>query len=165
MVEDTCRGVVFDLDETLVDTSPLSGLREERNWRGAVQRLHLTHVYPNIRETLQYLREHAIPWAVVTTSVSYYARSVLDHHGIDCHELIAYHDVEPKPSPAPICLAIERLGVACANSLGVGDSEYDLKAYRAAGIQALGAGWTSDLWDGEWDSVLHDPGDLVDLLQ
>ena len=42
-----------------------------------------------------------------------------------------------KPDPAPLLAIAERLGVAPADSLYVGDSDADVKAARAAGIPVM----------------------------
>jgi pyrophosphatase PpaX len=46
-----------------------------------------------------------------------------------------------KPDPAPLHLALERLGVAASDAAYVGDSPYDMQAARAAGLYAVGVTW------------------------
>jgi len=46
-----------------------------------------------------------------------------------------------KPDPAPLLLALERLGVDAADAAYVGDSPFDMQAARAAGLYAVGVSW------------------------
>ena len=48
---------------------------------------------------------------------------------------------EHKPHPAPLLLAIERLGVRPEDAAYVGDSPFDMQAARAAGLRAVGVSW------------------------
>jgi pyrophosphatase PpaX len=46
-----------------------------------------------------------------------------------------------KPDPAPLLLALERLGAAAEDAAYVGDSPFDMQAARAAGLYAVGVSW------------------------
>ena len=46
-----------------------------------------------------------------------------------------------KPDPAPLLLAAQRLGVAPADTVYVGDSVVDVQAATAAGMPAIGVTW------------------------
>ncbi|MDX6565677.1 MAG: pyrophosphatase PpaX [Gaiellales bacterium] len=46
-----------------------------------------------------------------------------------------------KPDPAPLMLALERLGVAPGDAAYVGDSPFDMQAAKAAGLYAIGVSW------------------------
>jgi len=48
---------------------------------------------------------------------------------------------EHKPHPAPLLLALERLGASADEAAYVGDSPFDMQAARAAGLYAVGVGW------------------------
>lgn len=47
----------------------------------------------------------------------------------------------PKPDPAPVRIALERLGVPADRAVMVGDTEVDVIAAKAAGVTAIGVGW------------------------
>jgi pyrophosphatase PpaX len=57
-----------------------------------------------------------------------------------------------KPDPAPLRLALERLGVRAEDAAYVGDSPFDMQAARAAGLFAIGVAWGG----------IHSPDALVD---
>ena len=46
-----------------------------------------------------------------------------------------------KPDPAPILLALERLGVSADESAYVGDAPFDVAAAKAAGVHAVAVTW------------------------
>jgi pyrophosphatase PpaX len=46
-----------------------------------------------------------------------------------------------KPDPAPLLLALERLGARASEAAYVGDSPYDMQAARAGGLYAVGVTW------------------------
>jgi pyrophosphatase PpaX len=46
-----------------------------------------------------------------------------------------------KPSPDPILAAVDRLGVAPAEAAYVGDSPFDVRAAKAAGVFAVAVAW------------------------
>jgi len=46
-----------------------------------------------------------------------------------------------KPDPAPLRLALERLGAQASDAAYVGDSPYDMQAARAGGLHSVGVTW------------------------
>jgi pyrophosphatase PpaX len=56
--------------------------------------------------------------------------------------VVASEDTERhKPDPAPLLLALERLGARPGEAAYVGDSPFDVRAAKAAGIFAVAVGW------------------------
>lgn len=157
------KGVVFDLDDTLVDTSAIRPLRNARRWKEAVRWLHETRLFVGIDAPIRGLSERGISRAVVPTAVSFYADQVIARHRLGPVPLVAYHDATPKPSPAPVVLALQRSSLQPSEVIGVGDAETDLIAYRAAGVRAVGAGWSPILHARPWDVVVARPLDVLGL--
>jgi HAD superfamily hydrolase (TIGR01549 family) len=48
---------------------------------------------------------------------------------------------EHKPHPAPLLLALERLGARPGEAAYVGDSPFDMQAAKSAGVFAVGVSW------------------------
>jgi pyrophosphatase PpaX len=74
---------------------------------------------------------------------------------------------EHKPHPAPLLLALERLGAEARDAAYVGDSPFDMQAANAAGVHAIGVSWgrihgPEKLTDA--DVVVHHAHELLDLL-
>ena len=72
-----------------------------------------------------------------------------------------------KPHPEPILLALERLGAAPEDAAYVGDSPFDARAARAAGVFAVGVTWGRMFGRdqlGDADLVVDTPEELVGVL-
>ena len=72
-----------------------------------------------------------------------------------------------KPHPAPLLLALERLGASPEDAAYVGDSPFDMQAAKAAGLYAIGVSWgrihTADKL-GDADVIVHSAEELLELL-
>jgi pyrophosphatase PpaX len=72
-----------------------------------------------------------------------------------------------KPHPAPLLLALDRLGASPEDAAYVGDSPFDMQAAKAAGLYAIGVSWgrihtAEKLTDA--DVVVHRAEELLDLV-
>ncbi|MEM0362232.1 MAG: HAD family phosphatase [Sulfolobaceae archaeon] len=89
-------------------------------------------------EIVTYLKRKGIYVAVVTSSMKISATQVLKIIGIEPDVLISGDDVSRgKPDPMPVLEALRRLGVKANDSIGVGDTLYDVIAYHNAGIPKI----------------------------
>ena len=66
------RSIIFDLDLTLVDTTPLEKARHDRNWQLAYTLIGECHLYDGMQEVLDVIAKHHIPAAIVSTSPGTY---------------------------------------------------------------------------------------------
>jgi HAD superfamily hydrolase (TIGR01549 family) len=74
---------------------------------------------------------------------------------------------EHKPHPAPLLLALERMGAAPDEAAYVGDSPFDMQAAKAGGLRAIGVSWgrihePEKLTDA--DVVIHEAQELLGLV-
>ena len=73
-----------------------------------------------------------------------------------------------KPDPAPLLLALERLGAPAADAAYVGDSPFDMQAARAAGLYAIGVSWgrihARDALVGDADVIVDHAEELLGIL-
>src|ERR1700730_675382 len=161
------KGLILDLDGTIVDSACLEALRDRRRWTECVARLNETTCFGDLLSVLRQVSDEGIRIGIVTSSVSFYAAAALKHHRIPYNGLIAYHDARPhKPHPAPVLACLRKLLIAPEHAIGVGDTTADCAAYLAAGIPTLGAGWNDKLVrDAEWHQILSVPADLLDYLR
>jgi pyrophosphatase PpaX len=72
-----------------------------------------------------------------------------------------------KPDPAPLLLALDRLGARPQDAAYVGDSPFDMQAAKAAGLFAIGVSWgrihtAEKLADA--DVVIHSAEELLELV-
>lgn len=126
--------------------------------------------YPGIVDLLAQLRDAGIGTALATNSDGRSAQVVLGAHGLDAlFDVIVTVDrvSGPKPDPAMIHVAVERLGVPAEQVAFVGDSRADMKAARTAGIRAIAAGWghqTPGIPADEIDLRAETPADVARLI-
>lgn len=101
-----------------------------------------TQPYPHAREVLAELGSRDVAMAVVTNKFESFARQILETLGLAEHFIaVIGGDTmgkgRAKPAPDPIFEAVRRGG---GGSLAfVGDSSYDVKAARGAGVPVIGA--------------------------
>jgi pyrophosphatase PpaX len=110
-------------------------------------RMHdeLTREFPHVYETLSELRERGIRLGVVTSKYRKTAEMGLRLCRLDqlMDTIVSVDDVtEPKPSPAPIRLALQRLGEKASDAMMVGDTQYDIQSAQRAGVVSVGVGWS-----------------------
>ncbi len=161
--------VIIDLDLTLVDSSSALHLRRQRRWSDVYRAIASFSMYHGVRELLSALNERDVPVCIVTSSPRSYCERVLQHFDITCASSVCYHDTrQHKPHPAPILLALQRLGVHAERAVSIGDEPRDIVASRAADVTAIAALWgasdPSTLLATEPDAAFETPGELQSHL-
>ncbi len=145
--------VIFDLDQTLIDSRIAEPMRRARDWSNVYDLIPRFSVYEGILTLLEDLQDNDIATAIVTSSPASYGRRVIAHWGLGIHNLVAYHDTaRRKPHPDPIILAIERANIEPRRTFHVGDLANDTIAARNAGVVSIGALWGAEDPDALMDS-------------
>jgi len=135
------KGIIFDLDMTLVDSSSLLKLREKRLWSEVYRNIPKTKVYGGIFDLLQDLQSK-YRLGIVTSSPRTYAERLISFHGIHIPVLTAYHDTGlHKPHPAPIVHGCQRIGLNPREIISVGDDPKDIDASNSAGTTSIFVSW------------------------
>ena len=96
-----------------------------------------SRLYPDVLATLDTLRTRGFRLCCITNKRHAFSEELLVKAGIrDRFELLLGGDsvAEKKPSPMPLTVAAETLGIAPNEATLVGDSHQDLRAARAAGF-------------------------------
>jgi len=160
--------IIWDLDETIVDTRFLKQARDRRDW--AYCRKQISSVKPcsGIMSVLATI-EKKLPSAIVTNSPRWYANNILETIGYRPDVVIAYSDTRrPKPHPDPILKAALYLKVAVDHCVVIGDSENDFRAAQNASAQFIGVSWgeTSFLEFEKMgvDSIVAAPKDILSFF-
>ena len=155
------KGVIFDLDGTVVDTSYdwnqiraelgtrgipiltyLSGLDEpekSRKWaileRYEYENTARARLKPGIRGLLNFLSQEGVKKALVTNNSRENAEFLLRKFSLKFDCVISREGGLWKPSGTPLVKALNKLGLGKEEVAAVGDSIFDLKAAAAAGIE------------------------------
>jgi HAD superfamily hydrolase (TIGR01662 family) len=136
------KAVIFDLDQTLVDSAILSQVRAQRDWATVYQRLSDIKVYDGIAELLEVLQANKIPMVIVTSSPRPYCSKVVNFFNFPISSFVCFHDTTArKPHPEPMNKAVEVLCVKREEVIAVGDEVKDIESANAAGIFNIGCTW------------------------
>ena len=135
------KGIIFDLDMTLVDTSSVFQLRSKRKWSEVYNRLDETKLFDGISNLIAFSkRKYKI--GIVTSSPRKYAERLIDFHDLNIPVLSGYHDTQKhKPDPEPITYGVKILGLQPESVIYVGDEISDIYATKAANCRAVGVTW------------------------
>ncbi|KQT58126.1 MULTISPECIES: HAD family hydrolase [unclassified Aureimonas] len=134
--------IIFDFDQTLVDTSTVEHLRAVRNWKGVMAQAATLQVYPGIDELLSALHKAGHILAIVTKSPDMVPRWFIRNRKWPIDIVVGYHDVSRrKPDPEGLLLAIGKAGKTAKETFHVGDRPEDTAAAHAAGTVAIGVTW------------------------
>ncbi|PPU67674.1 phosphoglycolate phosphatase [Xanthomonas pisi] len=107
-------------------------------------------LFEGVEALLSQLEAAGCVWGVVTNKPEYLARLILPQLGWQqrCAVLIGGDTLpERKPHPLPLLTAAERIGVAPAQCVYVGDDERDILAARAANMPSVAVLWGYRLHD------------------
>jgi phosphoglycolate phosphatase-like HAD superfamily hydrolase len=134
-------GVIFDLDETLVDTTPAKKELENEDWEAAKAKIPEFKLYGGIRELLGFINDSGIKTAIVSTSPHEYCKAVLGYFNIECHCIVGKEDSRKKPHADPMILAIEMIALEKNNIISMGDREKDIISSKKTGLTTIGCLW------------------------
>ncbi len=127
-------------------------------------------LFDGIEAMLAALEANGTQWGIVTNKPEYLPREILPQLGWEarCAVLIGGDTLaEKKPHPLPLLVAAERMGLAAADCVYVGDDERDIQAARAADMRSIAVlwGYRQDHEDpAEWgaEALLESPAQLLD---
>ena len=87
-------GVIFDLDQTIIDSRIAQAERTSRNWKNAYELIPSMRPYKDIVNLIHELLKQGIEVAVVTSSPRPYCERILNWLGITGVVTVCYHDTE-----------------------------------------------------------------------
>lgn len=135
-------GLIFDLDQTLVDSSMAEVARSHRQWQRVYSLIPSFFVYDRIIEVIQCINSKQIPFAIVTSAPETYCNKVLLHFNIQCNVKVCYHDTKfKKPYPDPILLAAKKIACNPLDVYSFGDRDIDIIASNSAGSKSVACLW------------------------
>lgn len=144
-----------------------------RDYRDYSRRLQETKLraYPHAIEALSALKAGGLAIAAVTNKERDSALRGMGLTGLSpfFDVVVAVEDAgRPKPDPAPVAAALDRLGMRPDEAVMIGDSPLDMEAARAAGVRAFGVAWTAwgtvRLRESGAEAIIADLRELPKLL-
>lgn len=129
-------------------------------------------LFPGIKECLTQLNTYDIPWGIVTNKFQKYTLALLTKIPLfQAAQVVVSGDTlaYAKPHPAPLHYACDKMNLARAKTLYVGDAKRDMEAAIAAGMPCALAtyGYLSpqdepDSWGAHY--YIHHPEHLIKLV-
>lgn len=163
------RAIIFDLDLTLVDSTIAEYSRKIRDWPSVYSLIPRFALYPGMDAIFDYIRTNQINVAIVSTAPRTYIEKVVRYFDIPVDVIVGYHDASPiKPHPAPMFVALERLGINACDAISFGDRAIDVYSSKNAGIVSVGCLWGTKELDAlvssNPDFVISTPLEILNLL-
>jgi 2-phosphoglycolate phosphatase len=131
-----------------------------------------TALFADVGALLDAIEVRSLRWGIVTNKATRYTTPLLELLGLGARAgAVICGDTTPftKPHPAPLLAAADRLGVAPARCVYVGDAERDVAAGVAAGMHTIVARYgyieaheVPEMWPA--DGVIDDPTELLAWL-
>ncbi|MDH2654669.1 HAD-IA family hydrolase [Acinetobacter baumannii] len=141
--------VLFDLDNTIANTSTLQETRENHDTAALAQLLTGLEIHDAANRLINFLAEQNVKLGIVTNSPRWYAEALLRHFGIfeKFQSIVTYNEVTRfgiKPSPNGIKLALAELDVSDPSKvIYIGDEGKDIVASYYAGVLPVIGSWTN----------------------
>lgn len=169
-------GIVFDLDDTLLDTGILREARDQKDWSRVKAGLERVGPFPapegsvSVESLPARLRADGVKIGILTDSPRWYAEVLLRRFDIPTDAMITGSDpYPPKPDPTSLRQISTELGIDVSRCVYVGDRETDAAAAAAAGLLSVGACWSGQPpqeWRRWWpDIAVASPDRLLDPEQ
>lgn len=132
-------------------------------------------LFPGVKLMLEGLVQKGVKMALVTSRMSGTTRRGLRQFGIEEYfdvVVTADHCNRYKPDPEPINIACEKLGASKAETLMVGDTNFDLHCARNAGVMSAIVSWAlafeiqSHNHDGDYrpDYIIDRPESIFEII-
>ena len=128
-------------------------------------------LFEGIPSLLKELRRCGLTWGIVTNKAARFSEKVVPEIGLQDTDCLVSGDSTPfpKPHPAPLLEAAQRLNLLPRECWYVGDDFRDIQAGRAAGMITIVAGWgycgSTEPLGWEADAVIETPLHLSELVQ
>ena len=100
-----------------------------------------SNLYPEVKETLNYLNKKQIKVSLLTTKVQDQAEKIIDHFNLrsSFNYLMGRRDgLAHKPSPEPLLSICKELNLNPSVTLMIGDTELDIQCGKNAGSKTCG---------------------------
>ena len=163
------KGIIFDLDQTVVDTSIAEQQRKSRNWQVVYMLIPSFKLYSGFNDVFSFIKSKGLRCCIVTTSQGVYAKKVVDHFKIPCEFIIDYYSTtQKKPHPAPMMKALDKFSLANNEVISFGDRAIDIQSSNSANIKSIACTWGTNemhaLIASNPFSIINYPNEIITTL-
>lgn len=135
----------------------------------------LITLFPGMKELVIECKKRGYKTALVTSRLKSTAMEGLEKFDLKRHfdVIITPEDTDKhKPDPAPVNIALKKLGSKPANSVMLGDTLFDIQCSHNAGIGAVLVSWSlalegktkEDLGENAPDYIINTPEELFEII-
>lgn len=132
-----------------------------------------TQLYPGIAQILYQLKQHQIPWGVVSNKPQAMSQAIIEQltQAYPPTVIVGGDTLAvAKPHPEPLLFAAQQCNIAYHDCIYVGDHQRDIMAAKAAGMISVAAAFgyvqfddNPHRWEADW--VVDTPHQLCELLR
>lgn len=161
--------IIFDLDQTVVDTSNLEILRNNREWKLISNHISECNLYDNMKSIMDSIHLKGIKIAIVTSSPSLYAEQILNYFDLKYDILVGYHDVKNrKPNPEPMIKVLNFFNIKSNEAISFGDRNIDILSSNKANIKSVACKWGANdldaLQKSNADFFIENTNDILKFI-
>jgi phosphoglycolate phosphatase-like HAD superfamily hydrolase len=136
------KGVIFDLDQTLVDSSISEIHRKRCDWQLVYSLIPQFKIYFGLTRVFEVFQSKGIRTCIVTTGQRRYAQRVVNHFNIPCEFIVDYSSTpNKKPHPDQMYKALELFSLKSTEVISFGDRAIDIESSNSAGIKSVACLW------------------------
>lgn len=135
------KGIIFDLDMTLVDSRCAAHHRARMQWDRVNTKVSQIRPFNGVAELIQNAKRKKIPLGIVTAGSNLYCEKIVQSCGFGINNCVCYKDAKPKPDPEGFLKAASLLGVHPSQVIAIGDRYEDILGAKRAGMISVAALW------------------------
>lgn len=185
------KAIIIDLDNTLIDTTPLApfyepigkakqGTEEHKAaWSELFAHIPECKRYAGMDEAWEYIKANDVKVCLVSNApltrieklVKAFDIPIAKENMVGGYTCGTRYNPVKKPDPRPILKGIEIMGVAPENVVVIGNSPDDIQAAKNAGVMSVGCQWGNTeeentmLMSSSPDKVIEKPTDIIKVIK
>lgn len=163
------KGIIFDLDQTLIDTSIAESDRKQKNWSVVYSLIPKFKIYEGINDVIAFILKNRLRTCIVTTGQRRYAQNVVAQFNIPCEFIVDYSSTSKiKPFPDPMLKALEIFTLSSHEVISFGDRAIDIQSSNSAGIKSVACLWGTNeknmLLASKPSIIIERPVEIIPLI-
>jgi len=162
------KGIIFDLDNTLIERSISDPYRKKRNWKKVFELIPQFTLYEGLPDVFEYISQNNIQITIVSFASHKLVEQITKQFNIPYSFILSGRDIKKKPSPDGMIKAMKEMKCNSNNIISFGDSLVDYQAAKAANIKHITCLWGSSekkiLEENGCENFISNPSEIIDIL-